>query len=215
MLIKVIDYFLDILFPPSETEIILKRITTETIYKKCQKNNESGQDNMFSIFKYKDLFIKDCIYELKNNKNKHAIRIFSEILKEEIIYYLEENLIDVDNLITVTWVPQHKSTYLDKGYNQAEELVKAICSSSPQIFQKVKLLIKTKKTKPQHEIKNKKERLKNLNGVFEISNPNLQISNALIILIDDVYTTGATLKESRRVLLQNGASKVVCFTIAH
>lgn len=212
---KIEELILDLFFPPTETEKILRKINVEEIYKKCEKTFETTNHKMFSVFKYKDPFIKDAIYELKNNKNKYSIKIFAEILKEEIFNYLEENLINVDYKIPITWVPQHKSTYLDKGYNQGEELVAALCTTTPNTFKKKNLLIKTKKTKPQHKIKNRKLRLKNLKKTFSISKEYNLKPNTLIILIDDVYTTGATLSESRRVLLKAGALDVICFTIAH
>lgn len=210
------NFALDIFFPPNETEKILRTISIEDLYKKCSKNIEINDSEIYSVFKYKDPFIKDSIYELKNNKNKYAIRLFSEILREEILNYLEENLINLDYKIPITFVPQHKSTYLNKGYNQSEELAAAIAAASPNIFEFKKLLKKVKKTKPQHEVNNRKARLNNLKGAFElVKSEKSKVKSNLIILIDDVYTTGATLKESRHVLLKSGASKVICFTIAH
>lgn len=212
---KISEIILDLFFPPTETEKILRKISVEDLYKKCKKSETSFKNDYFSVFKYKDPFIKDSIYELKNNKNKYAIKLFSEILLDEILNYLEENLIKTDYKILVTFVPQHKDDYLNKGYNQGEELAAALCAASPNIFEKQNLLIKNRKTIPQHKIKNKKLRLKNLKNTFSISkNCNIK-NNSLIILIDDVKTTGATLSESRRVLLKAGAFKVICFTIAN
>ncbi len=213
---KISNFVLDAIFPPKEIEILLRKLEISKIYKKCEKTLESNSYDIFSIFKYKDPFIKDAIYELKNNKNKYAIEKFSQLLLEEIINYLEDNLIKTDYKIPVTFVPQYKTTFKNKGYNQGEELAVALCATAPNIFELKKLIIKSRKTKPQHEIKNKKLRLKNLKGAFQlIKSQGSQVKNKIIILIDDVYTTGATLKELRRVLISGGASKVICFTIAH
>lgn len=215
MLIKTINFALNILFPKTETEKILEKITAKEIYNRCQKNFENKDLDVFSIFKYKDPFIKDAVYELKNNKNKYAIELFAEILKKEIFKYLKENKIN-EKEILVSFIPQHKSKYLDKGYNQGEKLAAALCAAAPTKFKKVNLLIKTKNTKAQHDIQNKKSRLNNLKGAFKIAQGSSLMSHGkLIILIDDVYTTGATLKESRRVLIQSGLKQVVCFTVAH
>lgn len=209
---------LDIFFPPTEIEILLRKISLEKIYRNCKKTFEINLDQTFSIFKYKDDFIKDAIYELKNNKNENAIKIFGEFMFQEILNYIEENLIHTDYKIPITWVPQHKSTYLEKGYNQAKELAAATLDAAVlqkiNIFQLENLLLKTRKTKPQHEIKNKRERLKNLKNAFEVIGSE-KIQNKIIILIDDIVTTGTTLKEVRRQLLAAGAFKVICFTIAH
>lgn len=216
MLKKIVQEILDIFFPPNEIEKILRKISIETIFNKCAKNYEINNTQIHTIFKYKDPFIKDAIYEIKNNKNKNAINLFSKILLDEIINYIEENIISVEYKIPITWIPQHKSTFKEKGYNQGQELAAALCAAAPFLFEFQNILIKSKKTKPQHLIKNRKERLKNLKDVFEINKEKkFQIKNKTIILIDDVYTTGATLLESRQTLLNNGAKKVICFTIAH
>jgi competence protein ComFC len=213
---RILERTLDIFFSPTEVEKILRKISIETLYKKCEKELSVNSNDVFSIFKYKDPFIKDAIYELKNNKNSYAISLFSQLLFEEIFNYLEENLIQSDYKIPITWVPQYKDTYLNKGYNQAEELAAALCAAAPSIFEKKNLLKKIRKTKPQHEIKNRKARLKNLKGAFCLEKSKKgEVKSKIIILIDDVYTTGATLEESRRVLLKSGALKVVCFTVAH
>jgi competence protein ComFC len=211
MLLKVCERCVDLFFPPNETEKVLRKISVETIYLKCQKNITDSED-IYSIFSYKDVFIKDAIYELKNNRNKYAIKLFGELLYTEIIYFLEESLLISQDSIEITFIPQHKNTFLDKGYNQAKDLVEEIAKKNKEVFIKLDVLKKIKKTKPQHEISNKKERLKNLQDVFICTE---NISNKIIILIDDVTTTGATIKEVRRQLLAAGASKVVCFTIAH
>ncbi|MCX6747951.1 MAG: phosphoribosyltransferase family protein [Candidatus Nomurabacteria bacterium] len=76
------------------------------------------------------------------------------------------------------------------------------------------ILIKDKETIHQAHIKERKDRLKNLAGSFQVLNPEI-IQNKNIILIDDVTTTGATLKEAKITLKKAGAKKIVAFTIAH
>jgi len=216
VLIKTLQFILDIIFTPTEIELLLRRVSAEKIYNNCKKTTLSNKNEIFSVFKYKDIFIKDSIYELKNNKNKDAIRIFGEFLHQEILNYIEENIVKLDYRVIITFVPQHRSTYLDKGYNQARELAAAVAAASPNFLELRNLLIKTRKTKPQHEIKNRKQRLKNLKNAFKkIKEDVPTIKNKMIILIDDVATTGATLNEARQKLLSSGASKVICFTIAH
>lgn len=216
MLLKVFNLIIDLIFPPNEVEKILRTVSVENIYSNCSKNTSDSGSDMYSIFLYKDVFIKDAIYELKNNKNKHAINLFSELLSLEIMNFLDENIVTADYRIPITFIPQHKSTYLNKGYNQAKELASKISKSNPEIFELSELLLKKRKTKPQHELNNKKERLKNLKNTFEFNkSSDAGIKNKLVFLIDDVYTTGATLNEGRQKLLASGASKVVCFTIAH
>jgi len=66
---------------------------------------------------------------------------------------------------------------------------------------------------PQADIKEREERLKNLNGIFKIKNKE-KIIGRNVLLIDDVCTTGATLNECARVLKANGASKIMALVVA-
>jgi competence protein ComFC len=211
---QVLKWVLDIIYPPTEIERLLRKLTINKIYRNCSKSLEINDNEIFSLFRYQDPFIKDSIYELKNNKNEDSIRIFSALLFDEIYNYIYENLININEKIIISYIPQHKSTFLYKGFNQSEELARKIVEFAPKIFEIKNLLNKTKKNTPQHEIKSKKKRILNIKNAFKF-NGKENINDKLIILIDDVYTTGATLKESRRILLQSGAYKVICFTIAH
>ena len=76
------------------------------------------------------------------------------------------------------------------------------------------ILQKNKDTATQHSIKNRRERLRNLQGMFEIKNT-ADIKGKNIVLIDDITTTHGTLLEAKRVLRANGAKKILGFTIAH
>ena len=65
-------------------------------------------------------------------------------------------------------------------------------------------------TPSQAELK-KEERLKNVKGVFDVKD---KLKGENVILVDDVYTTGATLKEAFKVLKENGAGEIVFITFS-
>ena len=73
-------------------------------------------------------------------------------------------------------------------------------------------LVRYRKTKPQVEFSGK-ARLKNVKGAFRVTHPE-KIVGKKIVLIDDVMTTGSTLKECALVLLQAGAKSVDTLTVA-
>ena len=74
------------------------------------------------------------------------------------------------------------------------------------------MLIKSKNTPHQVGLPPEQRRL-NVRGSFSVSDPK-RIEGKKIMLIDDVITTGATLDEAARVLLDSGASMVVAYTLA-
>ncbi|MCX6717627.1 MAG: phosphoribosyltransferase family protein, partial [Candidatus Taylorbacteria bacterium] len=102
-----------------------------------------------------------------------------------------------------------------RGFNQCELLVKILTElDNNQNFQsETKAIFKIKETIHQSETKNKSKRLKNLEGCFS-ADP-LKVRGKCIILIDDVITTGATMKEVSKTLKDAGARKVIGFSIAH
>jgi len=108
-------------------------------------------------------------------------------------------------------VPLHKRRLKWRGYNHAEEIAKQLgrVLSLPVV---TKALVKTKGTLPQVNL-NKETRLKNMRGVFGIQNGE-EIRGKQIILVDDVFTTGATMDECARVLKKAGAHEVFGAVVA-
>lgn len=112
-------------------------------------------------------------------------------------------------------IPLYKKRLKKRGYNQAELLAREITKRSDNVFAlATNVLHKIRETKSQVEIRDKKERLKNLRGAFAVKNPET-IHGRNIILIDDVTTTGTTLNEAKKVLEKAGARKVIGVTVAH
>jgi ComF family protein len=108
-------------------------------------------------------------------------------------------------------IPLHKRRLKWRGYNHAEELAKQLgqAFSLPVVAD---ALIKRKHTTPQVSL-DREERLRNMKGVFEVQNPQA-IAAKNILLVDDVYTTGATMEECARVLKRAGATRVFGAVVA-
>jgi competence protein ComFC len=106
----------------------------------------------------------------------------------------------------VAFVPVTKRKLIDRGFNQSEVLAEKLAKNlNLNIFSD---LVKIKDTEDQAKLDFEK-RLNNLNGVFKVkSNPPKKI-----ILVDDVKTTGATLKECAKVLKEAGAKEIIALTI--
>lgn len=101
-------------------------------------------------------------------------------------------------------IPLHPSRKRKRGYNQAALLAEEL-SRRCGIPVDEKRLVRTRKTRAQKEL-NDQERLANLKGAFSVRGGNVPYKN--IILVDDIYTTGSTIDEAARVLMENGAQTV-------
>jgi ComF family protein len=179
---------------------------------------ERESDNwIFPLFDYRHPPIKDAVWLLKYKGKKRLAIIFAEVMYGRILEELAdlsvmENFTD----ILLIPIPLSKARMWERGFNQAELICKELIALDENKNFKLEngVLIKTNDTKHQARIENRAERLRNIVGSFSAQNVE-QIKNKNIILIDDVTTTGATLREAKKILEQNGARKVIAFTVAH
>lgn len=110
-------------------------------------------------------------------------------------------------------VPVHEKKKKERGYNQAELLAKTL-SRSLSIPTYSSILIRSVYTAPQKEL-SPRERLANLARAFDV-NPDFQTNCHLlktVLLVDDIYTTGATLEACTRVLKKYGVQTVYTLCI--
>lgn len=105
-------------------------------------------------------------------------------------------------------IPLHAARYRDRGFNQVEVLG-TLLAQSLHIPMRPDILRRTKATIPQVEMKKRDDRLKNMERVFSCANV-----SGNIVLFDDVFTTGATMRSAGRVLKRAGAKRVWAVTMA-
>ncbi|NWG02041.1 MAG: ComF family protein [Syntrophaceae bacterium] len=109
-------------------------------------------------------------------------------------------------------VPLHIERLRERGFNQALLLAKEISGRTGIPYRK-KMLQKKKSTPPQVNLSGA-EREQALRGVFQATEEE-ELLGKSILLVDDVYTTGATVNECSKVLLKGGAKRVDVLTLAH
>lgn len=150
--------------------------------------------------------IKEAVKRFKFDKRGDLYRGLGEILADEIS---DSKLSAID---IITAVPLHKNRLKERGFNQSELLAKYV-SKELAVAYAPKALIKVKDVPPQSSLKTPAERKKNVSGAFAVNDAEI-IKGKNILLIDDVFTTGATLSEISRVLIKNGAKTVYTATVA-
>ncbi len=110
----------------------------------------------------------------------------------------------------VTAVPLHPKRQNWRGFNQSELLARLFASKLGLNYQVT--LKRIKNTTPQMKLLSH-ERKQNIKNAFEIA-VSTQLSDVSVLLIDDVWTTGSTLKECCYILKRGGAKTVWALTIA-
>ena len=111
-----------------------------------------------------------------------------------------------DAIDLVLPIPLHPTRFRERGFNQAYLLVR----SWGDIVAR-DILQRKRPTSPQTGL-GRKERLRNVRGAFAVRDP-LSVKNKRILLVDDVYTTGATVKECARMLKKCNAAQVDILTV--
>lgn len=173
------------------------------------KNNHF-LDGLYFACSYENQIVKKLITEFKYEP---FVKDYSELLSFFIVSHLaslKKAFSDFDGFSLIP-VPMFIKKQRARGYNQAEEIAKNL-SEILKLEMLPNVLIKTKPTLSQTELE-KEERKNNIKDSFLIKNSE-RIKGKKIILVDDVFTSGATLDECARILKQNHAREVWGMAIA-
>ena len=177
---------------------------------KCPRCASKKLNGLYFAASYQNKTIQKLIRQLKYEP---FIKDLSENLADLIITHfrsLNKSEKDFDGKILIP-VPLGQRKIKNRGFNQSEEIAK-------KLSEKLKLplfsdcLTKIKENTSQAEL-SKEKRMENIKGVFEVKNKE-KIRDKKILLIDDVYTTGATLEEAARILKEAGAKEVFGVVVA-
>ncbi len=173
-----------------------------------------GIDGIISSIAYKGI-VKKLLYQFKYSPFLSDLKtILGKIFYEGLIQQEAFVSFITSKRIYIISVPLHPMRLKKRGYNQAELLGKEL-SSSLNIKYIPGVLLRKVNTRPQFDLK-KGERGKNILGAFSI-NPKFQkrIKGKRFLLVDDITTTGSTLRECSKILKKSGAVRVIGVALAH
>jgi len=149
---------------------------------------------------------RDMVLGFKHGDQTHAAPFFTPWLARAGADFLAET----DYLIPV---PLHPFRLLRRRFNQSGLLASYLSKEVqvPCLLDGIKRIRST----PVQGYLNEKERKKNVRKAFALNPKYLeQINESKIVLIDDVFTTGATVNECAKILLKAGASEVNILTLS-
>ena len=134
---------------------------------------------------------KNKILEWKKNLAK----LIAGLIEEEFEYIIQKEKIDF-----IVSVPINKKRENERGYNQVDEILKQLNVNYVEIK-------RVKNTEKMHKLLNEKLREENIRGSFRIES-DFDFKNKKILLVDDIITTGATLREIKNSILDDIDRKV-------
>lgn len=168
--------------------------------KKLPKSFKRG----FPAFLYEGA-IKSSLYDFKYKNQRNYAEFYSRSIMQ--IYGKQLQSLGVEGIVPVPVSVRKKRI---RGYNQAELLAERI-GRTLGIPIYPDYLGRSVDTSPQKEL-NDKERMKNLKNAFKIGQNKIKLKK--ILLVDDIYTSGATIEACTRVLLSAGAETVYYTSVA-
>ncbi|HPP65003.1 MAG TPA: ComF family protein [Candidatus Paceibacterota bacterium] len=178
----------------------------------CRK--KSYLSALGAVSSYQNNVLKETIHYFKYQKIINLINPLSCLLKEFLLdsFFFQNLVKDKKEEILVVPLPLHSKKKKERGFNQSELLALKI-SQFFNLNYNDKVLIRKINNPPQFSLKEINLRKENVKNIFEIQNKQL-IQNKIVLLVDDVYTTGATLNEAAKTLKQNDAKKVIGVVLA-
>lgn len=193
-------------------EILIKPIRLCPVCKleNCIIDHKSEIDNLWTLADYHGWGIEKIVADIKY---KYLVGLLDDFWYFELdnFYSKYKNYIDGKLIIPI---PLHRQKFLRRGFNQAEliGLILNKLSSNSQIS--TNLLIRIKNN-PSQVGKSGDDRYNNVKGIFLLDYRKLsKFWGCDVILIDDVYTTGATVMEAAKELKRHGFKNIDCLTLA-
>ena len=163
---------------------------------------KDGLAGLIAVFGYKDQRVKKAVEAIKFGFNRELVKTMLSGWK------IPRNW----NKAVLVPVPLHRYRENWRGFNQAELISKEIGKSKVPIATALK---KIRATAQQAGLRNRRQRLENLKDCFEVDRDKLSaLRRKRVILVDDIFTSGATMKECAKKLHQAGIKEVWGFCLA-
>jgi ComF family protein len=155
-----------------------------------------------------------CLYNEPAQKLLHAFKYNSKtsLCKTFVplmIDFIDHYHLPLQEFDLICPIPLHPVKLRERGYNQSS-LLSSRLSRHYGVSHTENLLIRQKMTRTQTEL-GAKQRWTNMEGAFRIKNPTDVVGRS-VVLIDDLYTTGATVHSAAEVLKTAGAARVCVLT---
>ncbi len=203
-------YIANILFPSSctlcKTNGICLCVNCEQELEKLHKNINSWT---YACYNYKDQSVKNLLYRVKYHHNPDLGKLVGSHVRKKF-----EEFVSNSDYVLIP-IPLSKNRMSERMYNQAYQISLGLAGDPGRIKN---ILIRKKDTHKLHSSHTIDQRVLELQDAFEVDD-NLLIDNenTKYILIDDITTSGTTLYEARRTLINAGIKieNVFAFVLAH
>ncbi len=199
-------YLLNFLFPPL-CPVCEERLSEEGICEVCWEDILKHlllEPKVFYGFPvYSLLWYGGRVREAVERMKYHGMRTLGEFFAAALADYAKDEGVEV-----VVPVPLHPARVRERGFSQTDLIARAMAKELGVPFRRV--LFRNRYTRPQ-ALLGREDRSKNVSGAFSCLR---KLSGEVVLLVDDVITTGSTFYHAASTLVKAGAGRVVGATIA-
>ena len=170
----------------------------------CKKSSKKFYTRAFAPFRYEGNVVK-VVHNLKYHNQKWLGDYLSKIMYDYILKFKD---VKFDLVIPI---PLNENRKKERGYNQSRLLCNEFEKQGYEINEDC--IIRGKNTTSQTNFSSS-ERQENMKGAFMVKDKEI-LQNKNVLIIDDVYTTGATMNELCETLRKTKVGNIFCLTLAH
>jgi len=202
------------IFPASATEKIIQELSGRfpLHISTWQLPTNTQTLSVISLSDYSNNKSKALIHGLKYIGNTHACTIIAQTLSEYLLQEVSHHqTLYPGDAIYIIPIPLSKKRKSQRGFNQIERVLRKVMRLQPELAPYIALHVLQKhRNTPSQTHLSRTERLQNVRNAFSCK----PIPNTHIILVDDVVTTGATLRSASDTLFSAGAKSITPITFA-
>lgn len=204
-MLTIVHKLLDFIFPPRDTQQRVRELSYESVsplYRLCV------HESVHYLLPYQTETVRALIKENKFYGNTQAAALLAGTLAQ----YLKET---PNRSVVLVPIPLSTLRKKARGYNQVEQILQQLPPLAGVTINTA-VLSRTKDTIAQTTLQ-RQARLKNMKGAFIAKAPKDLSEQCTILIIDDVVTTGATLREARTSLAPHlpPSTTLICLALAH
>lgn len=199
---KLLTQWCAYVFPEREEHRLVRQLTRPEVLAQVRP---TIVDEITSLLPFHEPAVRALIHEAKFHHNEIAWQLLADCLHTYLRHAERGTL--------VVPVPLSRSRRWQRGYNQVAEVTARAVADVESVYLITNALKRVRDTTPQTTL-TKADRATNMIGAFRVVRADL-IENAHILLIDDVTTTGATLKAAAAALKPHHPAAVTLLALAH
>jgi ComF family protein len=199
---RIFAMLLDLVFPPSKDELLVRGLEMRDMEPllSLQIRKETA-----ILMRYRDHRVRALIWQLKYRRDRHACALLAHALRMHLDKAVHEDTI-------ILPVPLSPRRMRERGYNQVAMVAREALDGIPRMRLCDDILVRIEHRERQTKL-SRLDRIRNLRGVFDLRHPE-RIHGRNVILLDDVTTTGATLREAEKAVLKAGPASVIKIAMA-